>query len=98
MQPAIDGLSYRTRYEVHRLESTRNYLNAGDVGLAVHLWKVHMCRPERQLWEAAEADDPHGYCCGDPYAGRALLDAVVRALSRRGARELREVIDWLDGL
>ncbi|MER5603867.1 hypothetical protein [Streptomyces sp. NPDC002265] len=90
--PVIDGLSRRTLSEIDCLERTRNYLQPGDTGRAVRLWKEYVHRSERQLWHDAEWGYPHGDCCGDPLDARALLDVVVRALSVRGARELRAVI------
>ena len=96
--PVSDGLSRRAQYDIHHLERTRNYLHPGDVGLAVHRWKAYLHRPERLVWRDDEWDGTHWYCCGDPFAARALLDAVVRALPRRSGRELRAVVERLDAL
>ncbi|RLU82329.1 hypothetical protein CTZ27_30795 [Streptomyces griseocarneus] len=92
----IDGLSRRTLCEIVRLERTRNHLYPGDVGKAVRLWREFVRLPEGRQRHDAAYGNAHGDCCGDPMKGRALLDGVLLALSPRGARELREVIDALD--
>ncbi|MFJ8744898.1 hypothetical protein ACIRL2_36685 [Embleya sp. NPDC127516] len=83
--------------EIFRLERTRNYLQPGDVGAAVRLWRNHVGRSERELWHDYEWGNAHWYCCGSPLEARALLDTLTSALSRRSARELHLVIDRLDG-
>ncbi|MEU2671437.1 hypothetical protein ABZ622_21705 [Streptomyces sp. NPDC007164] len=93
---AIDRLSPGTLSEIVRLERTRNYLQPGDVGAALRLWKNHVHRPERELWHDDEFGNVHWYCCGNPLEGRALLDGVMQAMSQRGARELRKVMEDLD--
>ncbi|WP_405789416.1 hypothetical protein [Streptomyces sp. NBC_01367] len=95
-RPAIDRLSPRALSEIVRLERTRNYLRPGDIGTALRLWKDYVHRPERELWHDDEFGSVHGYCCGDPFEARALLDGVIRAMSHRGARELRKVVEGLD--
>ncbi|MFD7910771.1 hypothetical protein ACFV30_08575 [Streptomyces sp. NPDC059752] len=95
-RPAIDRLSPRALSEIVRLERTRNYLQPGDIGTALRLWKDYVHRPERELWHDDEFGSVHGYCCGNPLEARALLDGVIRAMSHRGARELRKVIEELD--
>ncbi|MFC9056382.1 hypothetical protein ACWHA6_38595 [Streptomyces anthocyanicus] len=82
--------------EIVRLERTRNYLQPGDTGAALRLWKDYVHRPERELWHDDEFGNVHWYCCGNPLEGRALLDGVIRAMSPRGARELRKIIKELD--
>lgn len=94
--PAVDHLSSRALSEIVRLERTRNYLQPGDVSAALRLWKEYVHRPARELWHDDEFGNVHWYCCGNPFEGRALLDGVIRAMSPRGARELRKIIGPLD--
>lgn len=94
--PGTDCLSPRALSEIVRLERTRNYLRPGDVAKAVRLWGDYVHRPERELWHDYEWGNVHWYCCGNPLEARVLLDAVTRAMSHRGARELRDVISKLD--
>lgn len=94
----IDGLSSSALAEIDRLERTRNYLQAGDVGRAVRLWKNHVRLPTRELWLYYEYGDVHDFCCGSPVEARHLLEVVIAALSPRGARELRVIIGRLDAL
>lgn len=94
--PAIDRLSSRALSEIVRLERTRNYLQPGDTSAALRLWKDYVHRPARELWHDDEFGNVHWYCCGNPLQGRALLDGVIRAMSPRGARELRKIIEDLD--
>ncbi|MET7689126.1 hypothetical protein ABZT06_14330 [Streptomyces sp. NPDC005483] len=96
--PVIDGLSARALSEILHLERTRNYLLTGDVSAAVRLWKEYVHRPERQLWNTYEWGDMHWDCCGDPFEARALLDATMQALSRRSARELRQIVGRSDAV
>ncbi|MBT1098132.1 hypothetical protein KJZ88_42310 [Streptomyces sp. Tu102] len=96
--PVIDGLSSRALAEIFRLERTRNYLQPGDVTRAVRLWKDYVQRPERQLWQDYEWGNVHWYCCGNPLEARALLDAVMQAISPRNARELRKVVGRMDAV
>ncbi|MGI5414184.1 hypothetical protein ACQEV9_46295 [Streptomyces chartreusis] len=84
--------------EIFRLERTRNYLQPGDVSRAVRLWKDYVQRPERQLWQDYEWGNVHWYCCGNPLEARALLDAVLQAVSPRNARELRKVVGRMDAV
>ena len=97
-RPVIDGLSLRALSEITRLERTRNYLQPGDVGAAVGLWKDYVHRPERDLWHDYESDDVYWFCCGDPLEARALLDTVIQAISPRSARELRKVVSRSDAV
>lgn len=94
--PAVDRLSSRTLGEIVRLERAWNQLRPGDVGRALSRWREYVHRPARELWHDDEFGNVHGYCCGDPREGRALLDEVARGMSRRGARELRAVVERLD--
>ncbi|MFJ2831552.1 hypothetical protein ACIPC1_29000 [Streptomyces sp. NPDC087263] len=96
--PVIDGLSARALSEIFRLERTRNYLQPGDVRTALRLWKDYVRRPERQLWHDHEWGNVHWYCCGNPLEARALLDTVMRAMSSRSARELRQIISRSDAV
>ncbi|MEV5260207.1 hypothetical protein AB0L02_19380 [Streptomyces anulatus] len=93
---AINHLSARTLSEIVRLERTRNYLQPGDIGTALRLWKDYVNRPERELWHDDEFGNVHWYCCGNPLDSRAILDGVMQAMSQRGARELRTIIEELD--
>ncbi|MGW1073505.1 hypothetical protein [Streptomyces sp. NPDC002537] len=95
-ETGIDGLSPQALSEIVRLERTRNYLQPGDVGRAVRRWEEFVRLPEQRQWHEFEWDDTHWYCCGDPLEGRVLLDGVLRAMSRRGARELGRVVGALD--
>ncbi|MFI1658223.1 hypothetical protein ACH4ZU_25420 [Streptomyces sp. NPDC020472] len=62
----------------------------------MRLWKEYVHRPERQLWHDDEWGDVHGYCCGDPFEARALLDTVMRAMSAGNARQLRRIVSRSD--
>ncbi|MFH8385120.1 hypothetical protein ACH4E7_29960 [Kitasatospora sp. NPDC018058] len=84
--------------EIARLERTRNYLQPGDVGAALWRWRAYVHRPERLLWGDYEFGDVHWYCCGSPWGARELLDAALRAMSPRGARELRAVVGRFDAV
>ncbi|WP_256227087.1 hypothetical protein [Streptomyces sp. PAN_FS17] len=91
-------MSSRALSEICRLERTRNYLQPGDVSKAVRMWKDYVQRPERQLWQDYEWGNVHWYCCGNPLEARALLDAVMQAISPRNARELRKVVGRMDAV
>lgn len=95
-RPAIDRLSPGALSEIVCLERTRNYLHPGDINSALRLWKDYVHRPARELWHDDEFGNVHWYCCGNPLEGRALLDGVIRAMSPRGARELRKIVEELD--
>ena len=84
--------------EIRHLERTRNYLQPGAVGAAVRLWKDYVHRPERELWHEYEWGNPYDECCGDPREARALLDNVLRAMSPRTARELRQIVSRYDAV
>ncbi|OKH94319.1 hypothetical protein AB852_16010 [Streptomyces uncialis] len=92
----IDRLSQRTVSEIVRLERTRNYLQPGDVGAALRLWKDYVHRTERELWRDDELGHVDWYCCGNPFRARILLDGAMQAMSQRGARELRKIVEMLD--
>ncbi|MFD9107789.1 hypothetical protein [Streptomyces bottropensis] len=94
----IDGLSSRARAEILLLERTRNYLRPGDVGAAVRLWRDYVQRPERQHWADHESGNEDWDCCGDPLEARALLATVMRAMSPRNARELRQAVGRSDAV
>ncbi|MPY34119.1 hypothetical protein FNH09_23575 [Streptomyces adustus] len=94
----MDGLSRRALSEIACLERARNYVNPGDVGTAVRLWREYVHLPERRLWHDFEWDDTHWDCCGNPLEARALLDVVLQALSARSARELRAVVGRYDAV
>ncbi|MFE6491629.1 hypothetical protein [Streptomyces sp. NPDC057748] len=64
----------------------------------MRLWKDHVHRPERVLWQDYEWGNVHWYCCGDPLEARALLDTVMQALPPRSARELRRIISRSDAV
>lgn len=97
-RPVIDGLSSHALSEIIRLERTRNYLQPGDVCAAVGLWKAYVHQPERDLWHDYEWGNVHWYCCGNPLDARALLDAVMQAVSPRSARELRKIVSRSDAV
>ncbi len=97
-RPVIDGLSSRALSEISRLEHTRNYLQPDDASTAVGLWKNYVHQPERDLWHDYEWGSVHWYCCGNPLESRALLDAVMQALSRGSARGIREVVSRSDAV
>ncbi|MER5552850.1 hypothetical protein ABT001_14400 [Streptomyces sp. NPDC002793] len=92
----IDGMSSRALAEIARLELSRNYLVPGGVSEAVRCWRRHVRQPLGALWRDDELGDTHWDCCGDPREARELLDTVMRAMSPRGARELRRVVGALD--
>ncbi|MFJ4477921.1 hypothetical protein [Streptomyces xanthochromogenes] len=97
-RPVIDGLTSRALSEIRHLECTRTYLQPGDISAAVRLWKDYVQRPERELWWDYEAGDQRWYGCDDPLEARAVLDGVMRALSARSARELRQVVGRSDAV
>ncbi|MEH0447996.1 hypothetical protein QA811_31200 [Streptomyces sp. B21-102] len=94
----IDGLSSRALSLIRDLEHSRNYLNPGDVGAALRLWKAYVHRPERQLWHDHEWGNAHADCCDDPFEARALLDVVMQAMPPRQARELRRIVSRSDAV
>ncbi|MFJ8632488.1 hypothetical protein [Streptomyces sp. NPDC093568] len=91
-------MSSRALSEIVRLERTRNYLRPGDVSAALCLWKDYVHHPERDLWHDYEWGNVHWYCCGNPLEARALLDAVMQAMSPRNARELRQIVSRFDAV
>ncbi|MFJ8887530.1 hypothetical protein ACIRJR_29555 [Streptomyces sp. NPDC102402] len=93
----IDGLSSRTLAEIARLELDRNYLEPGRVSEAVRVWRRHVRQPLGALWRDYELGNSEWDCCGHPLEARELLGTVMGALSPRGARELRRLVDGLDG-
>ncbi|GGQ27038.1 hypothetical protein GCM10010233_50370 [Streptomyces pseudogriseolus] len=98
-RPVIDGLSSRALSEIICLEHTRNYLQPGDVGAALGLWRDYVHQPERVLWHDYErGSNAHWYCCGDPFEARALLDTVMQALSPPSARQLRRIVSRSDAV
>ncbi|AVV48050.1 hypothetical protein C6376_43310 [Streptomyces sp. P3] len=94
----IDGLSSRALSQILALERSRDCLKPGDVGAAVRRWKDYVHLPERRLWHDHEWGDPHGDCYDDPFEARALLDAVMRAMAPRQARELRQIVGRCDAV
>ncbi|MFI7501819.1 hypothetical protein ACIBVL_25705 [Streptomyces sp. NPDC049687] len=72
------------------------FLQPGDVNAAVGLWKDYVHQTERALWHDYEWGNVHWYCCENPLEARALLDAVMQALSPRSARELRKIVSRSD--
>ncbi|MCX4973798.1 hypothetical protein [Streptomyces sp. NBC_00620] len=95
-KPVIDGLSSRAMFEISHLERTRNYLQPGDIGKAVRLWKDYVHRPQGQLWHDHEWGNSDWDCWGSPFEARALLDTAMRAMTPRSARELRRIISRFD--
>ncbi|MFD4988419.1 hypothetical protein [Streptomyces sp. NPDC058374] len=85
-----DGLSGGALAELSRLERSRSYLWPGSVAEALHAWATHVRQPRSRTWPHQE--HVPCYCCPDPWESRELLDRVGRAMSRRGARELRRVV------
>ncbi|MEU4090618.1 hypothetical protein [Streptomyces aureus] len=98
MRPAIDGLPSSALSEIVRLERTRGYLKPGDVSAAVRLWRDYVRNPERRLWQDYEYGNVHWYCCGDPFEARALLEAVMLAMTPRNARRLRQLVGRSDAV
>ncbi|MEW2160887.1 hypothetical protein AB0950_37530 [Streptomyces sp. NPDC007189] len=95
----IDGLPSRVLSEIARLERSRNYLCPGDVSAALRHWREYVHLPQRRLWQDYECGSPYSYCCEeDPFAARALLDTVMRALSARNSRELRRIVGRFDAV
>lgn len=64
----------------------------------MRLWEDYVHRPERELWHDYEWGNVHWYCCGNPLEARALLGTVMQAMSRRSARELRQIIGRFDAV
>ncbi|MBB1256635.1 hypothetical protein H3146_25280 [Streptomyces sp. OF3] len=90
------GLSRRALREIELLERTRNYLAPGSVARALEHWRRHVADPYRRLWVDGGGGCGVPECCADPLAERELLEAVLVALSRSAARELRAIVEELD--
>ncbi|MGW7056878.1 hypothetical protein [Streptomyces sp. NPDC054887] len=88
----VEGLSRRTLRAIVRLEETRSYLWAGDVGHSLRLWRDFVRRPDHRLWEPDGPGCTEWLCCGDPVRARENLEGVLLALPRPAARELRAIV------
>jgi hypothetical protein len=93
--PLIDHLSGSCTADLRRLERTRFWPEATEE--AFWHWKVLAHGPLRQLVDPLVGPD-----CGRPECGcygagfRGHLEAVLHALSRKSARELRALVRPLD--
>ncbi|WP_226961940.1 MULTISPECIES: hypothetical protein [Streptomyces] len=93
------GLSRAALAEILHIERTRNYLWAGGTAEALRRWRTFVREPGHRLWdERTNGGCLIWACCGDPFEAREFLESVMRALSRRSARELRALVEPLDDL
>ncbi|MFG2140845.1 hypothetical protein [Streptomyces sp. NPDC048650] len=93
----IPGLSAAALAEVRRIEHRKKYLWPGAIGQAMVRWRSFVHQPNRRLWEYDESGGCTEWaCCGDPWQARDHLEAVLPAMSRRRARELRSLVEALD--
>ena len=95
----VRGLSPYARAVIARLEWTRDDLWPGKVGTALWMWRSFVRDPYRRLW----VDYPDGgcgifECCGSPWEARELLEVAMTAMSERSSRDLRRIVDRLDGM
>jgi hypothetical protein len=84
---------------IARLEWTRDDLWPGKVSAALRMWRRFVRNQYRRLWVDYE-DGGCGVfeCCGSPWEARETLHTVVSAMSERSSRELRQLLDRLDGM
>jgi hypothetical protein len=93
----IPGLSSAAIGEVRRVEREKKYLLWGEVGEAFACWERFMHSPARRLLPRYRGELCDEFrCCFDPWQSREYLEAVMRSMSRRRARELRRIVDALD--
>ncbi|MCK1813864.1 hypothetical protein MTQ13_06170 [Streptomyces sp. XM4011] len=93
----IPGLSGAALAEIRRVERRDTRLWPGSAGWAWERWRDFVRHPARRQWDLYESGVCTEWaCCGDPWEARERLDTVMAAMSRRGARELRRLIDTLD--
>ncbi|MGW3337166.1 hypothetical protein ACWDCL_06765 [Streptomyces sp. NPDC001009] len=93
--PLIDRLSGSCTADLRRLERERGWTEATEA--AFWHWKVLAHGPLRQLVDALEKSDCGIRECGCYDVGfREHLDAVLHALPKRSAREIRAVVRPLD--
>ena len=95
--PSINGLPLYLVAAIYRLENTKNYLDPGEVSLAIRHWSGFVRSPSRRAWWE-ESSCGVRECFPDPYEARALLEAVAYGLSQRHAREFRRYLAALDAL
>ncbi|MBT2488213.1 hypothetical protein J7E96_06680 [Streptomyces sp. ISL-96] len=91
-----DGLSRRTLIAIVRIEETRNYVWAGDVGHSLRLWRDFVQEPDHRLWDPDRPGCTEWLCCGEPHQARDNLEWAMLAMPRAAARELRRIIDEFD--
>ena len=93
--PFIDGLSGTCTADLRRLERTRFWPEATEE--AFWHWRAYAHGPLRQLVDPLAGPDcriPECGCCGAGF--RDHLEAVLHALPRKSARELRALVRALD--
>lgn len=93
---AIRGLSPAALAEIARIERWRNHLWPGVTGESLARWRHFVHQPGRRLWDRRQDGCGVWACCGDPWSAREYLGAVMSAMSRRRARELRALVRELD--
>ncbi|WP_218004769.1 hypothetical protein [Microtetraspora niveoalba] len=93
----IPGLSRAALAEVRRIEREKKYLWPGSVGSSFIRWRSFVHDPGRRLWDDESDGCTEWACCGDPWQAREQLEAVISGMSRRKARELRGLVEALDG-
>lgn len=96
----IDGLSAATSAEIRRWERARR--KPGEVARDLDWWARQAAEMSSRRWHGM-GSGPYYYgyygclCCDhDAPRGREGLEEVLRALSRRGRRELRAVVEAVD--
>jgi hypothetical protein len=93
----IDGLSAATSAEIRRWERARR--KPGEVARDLDWWTRQAAEMSSRRWHGI-GSGPYFYgcpCCDyDAPRGREGLEEVLRALSRRGRRELRAVVEAVD--
>jgi hypothetical protein len=92
----VQGLSSAALAEVRRIERQKKYLWPGSIGSAMVRWRIFVHEPNRRLSDYGNGSCSEWDCCGDPWLAREYLEAVMLAMTRRRARELRRLVDALD--
>lgn len=92
----IHGLSSKALAEIRRIERQKKYLWPGSIGSAMVRWRSFVHQPNQRLWDYESDGCTEWACCGDPWQAREYLEAVMLAMTRRRARELRSLVEALD--
>jgi len=92
----IHGLSSKALAEIRRIERQKKYLWPGSIGSAMVRWRSFVHQPNRRMWDDESGGCTEWACCGDPWRAREYLEAVILAMPRRRALELRCLVEALD--